>query len=365
MHLYKLNTNIKIKDNFIIENFINPDFIYIPYYANIKLDNIFINTKINNYKSSISGKIIDIKKGIFNEKYQNVFVIANDFKEKENKKEPKTKVNIDNIKKVLKENNEIKLLNRFTNLDKLDNIVISAINDEINVFNNVYLLKENTRDLLDLIDDLRINTKCKNNYLVIKNDESYIIDECLNLFGTYPLITLTLVEDLYLLEKKEFLLDKLNINGNTLYLTIEELDTINRYLKGLDTTTKLITISDNKTCKVIRAKKYTLISDLIKYAYKDLKYNHIIINGLMTGYEITDSNNYILDDEIKSIHLLQKIPKQNNECINCGLCLKVCPKKVDMINSKNLDKCIDCGLCSFMCPNLVNLRAKIKDDKNE
>ena len=364
MHLYKLNTDIKIKDNFVIEKYINPDYIYIPYNNN-KLKEVHINTNINDFKSSISGKITGIKKGLFNNKYQNTLVIANDYKETNNKKEEKLKVTIDNIKKVLTGNNETSLLEKFNNLDNIDNIVISAINDEINVFNNVYLLKENTRDILDLIDDLRIITQCKNNYLVIKNNESYIIDECLNIFGTYPLITLTLVEDLYLLGRKEFLLEKLNIKENTLYLTIEDIDTINRYLKGLDNTTKLITISDNKTCKIIRVKKYTLLSDIIKYTYKDLLNSHIIINGLMTGFEITNPDYFILDDEIKSIHLLKKVPKINNECINCGLCIKVCPMKVDMINKKNLDKCIDCGLCSFMCPNLVNLRDKIKEDKNE
>ena len=112
MHLYKLNTDIKIKDNFAIEKYINPDYIYIPYSDNNKLKEVYINTKINNFKSSISGKIIGIKEGEFNNKYQNVFIIANDYKETNNKKEQKLKVNIENIKKVLKDNNEINLFEK-------------------------------------------------------------------------------------------------------------------------------------------------------------------------------------------------------------------------------------------------------------
>ena len=96
-------------------------------------------------------------------------------------------------------------INKF-NIDTIDNIVVSAINDEIYVYNNMYLLKENTNIYLDLIDELRMLYKCNNNYLVIKNNESFIIDECLNVIGTYPSITLTLVEDLYLIGRKHFYL---------------------------------------------------------------------------------------------------------------------------------------------------------------
>ena len=98
MHLYKLNTDIKIKDNFVIEKYINPDYIYIPYNNN-KLKEVHINTNINDFKSSISGKITGIKKGLFNNKYQNTLVIANDYKETNNKKEQKVDIQIWSMKK--------------------------------------------------------------------------------------------------------------------------------------------------------------------------------------------------------------------------------------------------------------------------
>ena len=62
------------------------------------------------------------------------------------------------------------------------------------------------------------------------------------------------------------------------------------------------------------------------------------------------------------------------DCCGCTACAAACPH--DSITMQpdvmgflypvvDRDKCIDCGLCSFMCPNSVNLRDKIKGDKNE
>ena len=364
MRLFKLDINNLVKENLNAIDFLNPDYIYIPYEKDVEVIQINKNEYINSFKSSVSGTIVGLKMGVFNNKYNNTYIIANNFKELEKKTNNKIIINIENIKKVLLDNNELELLNKFSK-DSINNIVVSAINDEINVYNFMYLLKENTNLYLDLIDELRMFYKCSNNYLVIKNSESFIIDECLNTIGTYPSIVLTLVEDLYLIGKEQFLLDKLNIIENTLFLTIEEIDKLCKYLGLIDNTTNFITVTDNITCKIIRCKKYTLLSDIISFAYPSLKNYHIIINGLMTGEEINNPTYYILTDDIKSIHLIKKMPKYNKECLNCGKCIQVCPVDVNLIKGLNLDKCIDCGLCTFFCPASINLREKIKGDNHE
>lgn len=365
MHrLYKLDVDTISENNIKTVTFLDPDYIYIPYELDTNLTKIHKNELINSYKSSISGSLVGLKMGVFNNIYNNAFIIANDFKEMDEKKNKKIKITIENIKKVLLDNKDKELLNKF-NIDTIDNIVVSAIDDEIYVYNNMYLLKENANIYLDLIDELRMITKCNNNYLVIKNNESFIIEECLNVIGTYPSITLTLVEDLYLIGKKQFLLDKLNIIGNTLFLNITDIDKICKYLRLIDNTTSLITVTDNSTCKIIRCKKYTLLSDILEHTYPKLKDYHIIINGLMTGFKIDNPAYYILTDDITSIHLLKKLPKYNTECLNCGKCIQVCPVGVNPIKGINLSNCLDCGLCTFFCPASINLREKIKGDSNE
>ena len=44
----------------------------------------------------------------------------------------------------------------------------------------------------------------------------------------------------------------------------------------------------------------------------------------------------------------------NNDCINCGLCVKECPEKCIDVYKKpaiiDQDKCRHCGACAKVCP---------------
>ena len=53
-----------------------------------------------------------------------------------------------------------------------------------------------------------------------------------------------------------------------------------------------------------------------------------------------------------------KLPiiKDDEECINCGACISVCPTCVisfrdDWSVQMNLDECVQCGACVTMCPH--------------
>ena len=54
--------------------------------------------------------------------------------------------------------------------------------------------------------------------------------------------------------------------------------------------------------------------------------------------------------------LKQPIIKDDDECINCGACISVCPTGVisfmdDWSVQMDLDKCVQCGACVTMCPH--------------
>ena len=53
-----------------------------------------------------------------------------------------------------------------------------------------------------------------------------------------------------------------------------------------------------------------------------------------------------------------KLPmiKDDDECVNCGACISVCPTGVisfrdDWSVQMDLDKCVQCGACVTMCPH--------------
>ena len=61
--------------------------------------------------------------------------------------------------------------------------------------------------------------------------------------------------------------------------------------------------------------------------------------------------------------LEQPVIKDEDECVNCGACISVCPTGVisfkdDWTVQMEVDKCVQCGACVTMCPH-----AALKIDK--
>ncbi len=352
-----------------ITYFLNPDFLYIP----VDLKDLLVkqNEKVSknsliskNIYSPISGIAYGMTKMLINNSKKNVLVIENDFREYAKQEKKHTlKLTIPNLLKILTNTNDKLLLDKFKS-KSFDNIVLSAIDDNPYVYNKVFLLKEKIADILELLEQLSIIYASSNILIVVKNNDSTIINECLKVIGTYPKVKLTIVEDEYLLEKPIILKEKLNLQKSTLLLNVFELLKIKNYLEQEKKTTKLITISGNaiKTSKVIRVKKYTLLEDVInKFIEINYPKYEIIVNGLMTGYNIDNIKNVIITDELNSINIMKKNNHKESACIKCGRCVNICPEKVNPLTKENIQKCTDCGLCSYVCPAYINLRKKLKE----
>lgn len=354
--------NIYISSN--ITYFLNPDYVYIPIEQKKILKKL--NTKIykgdeivSNTYCPISGKITSI-----NDKF---IVIENDFRELIKKNINKYKLTKDNIIKMLLDYQESDLLSKFQNKNNFNSIIVNGINDNPYIYNKIFLIKEKISEILEIIDTLSVIYDAKNNLLVIKNNESNIIDECFNTIESYPNIKIALTADEYLLEKEEFLLNKLNIKDNYLYLDINDVVHLYNLINGIIEDTKLITISGNvlKENKVLVVKKYSSLKEiLLKYIKTNTKNCNIIANGLMTGYKLDLKRDLYITDDVHYINIMKKEKTSNNICIRCGKCIKICPKKVNPVLKKNINNCIDCGLCTYICPVNINLRYFIKGDKN-
>ena len=369
MRFFSLEKDKNIKVSNDIKYFLNPDFVYIPvkdilvHQDELVYKGLFVG---KNYYSPVSGVAYGVKKMLFSKYYQNSLVIENDFREVSKVENKSREITIKNILKCLDENKNKKLLDKFKSQTEFENIIITTINDEPYVYNNIFALKENILELLELFDKLSILYKSNHNYLVVKNVDTNVIVDCLNIIGTYPNIELTLVNDEYLLEKEEFLKEKIGLKGSTLYLSTIELLQLNNYLKCLFDDTLLITISGNaiKCGIVIRVKKYTSLKEILN-KYIDIidKNYYIVYNGLMKGSIVSDIDSFIIDENIYAINIMRKENDIEECCINCGKCIDICPMGVNPLSGKNKDKCIDCGLCSYICPGFVNLKNKLRKRK--
>ena len=277
MHLIKLEKDKSISPPTTITYFLNPDYVYIPVKNIIVKENELVykwQMVSENIYSPVSGKVLGIKKCNVLNKKQNTLVIENDFREMNKEKDKKKiKLNIPNLLKLIEENP--RLFNKLKSSKTFDTIIVSNINDNPYVYNKIFLLKENIDDILELIESLSIIYKSDNNLLIIKNNEAFIIDECLKVIGTYPKIKLTLVNDEYLLENERYLTEKLSLKNNCLYLTVEDILEINDLLKANISTTMIITVSGNAIFALIIIMPWNSTSPLLK--------KNRIIYGLITS----------------------------------------------------------------------------------
>lgn len=363
-------------DNF--ENFLNPDYIYVPLKENVKIkiknhENVFkgsiILTKENDhYYSSISGQVIGASKVYdHNNNLINAIVIENDYKERLEKRVG-TKKNINNYTK----DETIKLIHDFNATKrniKGKFLIINGIDLDPFEENYSFMIKKYPEQILECIDALCEIFKIKKCFFAIKNSDSLNVELLSNNIGTYPNISLKLLPDTYPIGKEEILINKLitdkQKHQGIMYFNVEEVLAIYEILKrNKPLCEKLITISGDLVEKplVLNVKIGTLIKDILAYI-KILNDDYIIIaNGLLIGKEINE--NTVLTPEIRSLFITQKEEIKAKNCINCGLCSAICPVKVNPKYMKEHNnekskkykyKCIACGLCSYVCPAKINL----------
>lgn len=375
MKLIKLEKSPNVNISFKVEKYLNPPYIYIPYHKddlNVKDgDNVYINKRITaKHYSSISGKVLGLNKG----KY---IVIANDFKEKTNKtaqyniktsfkNQTDILLNILNITE--KENPH--LFSIFKSLKQCQNIVVSAINDEIYVLNNIIMLKKYINQILEMIEQLSLIYKSSNNVIIVKDTENSLIDNCCDALEAYPNLKLSLVADKYLIGQKNILLNTLKFDINkTLFLNVKDIvDLIYLLKNGHSKDTQLITISGDaiKLGKIIEVKKYSRVGDIINQYIKISDNNFWLLKNNILEENIITFDEIITTDLI-SIHLMKKKLYEEQPCYNCGKCLEVCPMHIDIIKSiksgQKDPRCINCGLCSYICPAYINLRKYLRGSK--
>ncbi len=358
-----------------IEEFLNPDYVYIPLNNNklkykqndyvYKDDYLFIN----NYwiTSPISGNIIGLKTMQVAKKNCKCLVIKNDFREKRaiNKRRNITKIDYNYLIDSLKYNKE--LLNKFKSLKTVSNMYINIIEDEPYSKTNIMLFKENIMDILNVIEQLRILYHCEKCNIYLKDIDSSIIIDCLNTIGMYPFINLSLVDDLYLLGnelcfKKHFKIKE----EDSLYLNIDEVITLIYLLKNIgQKDNSLLTLGGNNllsTGSIKKIKVGTSLKELLKSSsYKE---NSVFyINGLMQGFATTNLD-FVITEDIKCIFIMPKVPVKSQRCLNCGKCLNICPVGINpqkmYLENKKSSRCLNCGLCNYICPSYINLKDKVR-----
>lgn len=378
-----IKNDIKLNEN--IEDFLNPDYIYIPLEENdaiavsigkkiLKEDILIKNRKVF---SPISGKYIgQTDSMLVNNQAVRCMVLENDFQEKTAKKSGAIKyINEYTKEELLNYINEYAICGQ--KIDKTKKIlVINGIDSDPYEKAYSFIINNFCSKVLETIDAISTILEIEQTSLAINNHDANNVINLSNHIGTYPNIKLKLLPDIYPIGYREMIikntLSKKQINEGYIYLTIEDIYNIYNVLKRKKPILeKLITISGNsiEESKIVNVKIGTSMSDLLKNTCNVTNDKYfVVINGLLAGSTLK-SLNVPITNNIKSIFLNTKCEEKEKKCINCGLCNLKCPvglnpKYIKEHKKADKSKCIGCGLCSYICPSKINFKPYL-GGKNE
>lgn len=378
--------NTQLNDE--VEDFLNPDHIYIPIYSK---DNILVEVGAKVLKeeplikrsnetiySSISGTLIGTTESMYlNNSPVECLVIENDYKERVyNKKGAVKYISEYNEKELLA------LIKKYGVQEKelkgeFKTIIINGIDKDPYERTYSYLLNNHCIKILEVIDALSSIFNLENTILAINNHDNSNIVNLTNHIGTYPNIKLKLLSDAYPSGFKELVikntLTKKQISDGYIYMTVEDIYNIYNVLKRRKPVTeKLLTLSGNciENSKVINVKIGSSLSEIITNCCDIINDKYFVVsNGLIAGNTLT-SLNQIVTNDIRSIFLQTKNRESEKNCINCGLCNAKCPvglnpKYLKEHKKADRSKCINCGLCTYICPSKINFKEYLNGGNNE
>jgi len=375
MNLITLNKEYSLLLKDTVTEYLNPNYIYLP----VNDDKLLINPKDYIYKgkeilknkySPISGRIVGLK-NLTDDKF---LVVENDFKEKlENKVSLRKNVNKMSKEQLLElvKNFDLKLYEKLNcNFSK---IIVNCIEEQLYVGNYMFLVKEYSNELLEILNNISNILELKEITIIVKDTDYNIIDYLNNIVGIYPNINIKFLPNKYLISEKSILCKYLNINEHFIYLNIMELYNLYNFLKRKRIVEdKFLTITGNaiENPQVFKCKMYTKLDDIITNFIKFKSENYVIIVNNLLSNHFCDAKELIVTEDIDSIFIMKKREYKEKKCILCGKCNDICPVKIkvsNLINGKNCDyeDCIKCGVCNYICPSYININKYLEGGKNE
>ena len=170
-----------------------------------------------------------------------------------------------------------------------------------------------------------------------------------------------------------------------LFLSVEKLAaSVKALIEGKPFAHKVVSVTDKEGTANFKVRIGTPLKDLLELKSCHLKDDDkVIIGGPMRGYTCFDTDIPVTAD-IDSIYVQhadsdEMIHYWNNQCMNCGKCVRVCPVNLDVnlicrysefslfetCHEMGIMACIECGLCAYHCPSGRSLVQFIRLAKNE
>lgn len=135
-------------------------------------------------------------------------------------------------------------------------------------------------------------------------------------------------------------------------------------LTGLPLTRTLVTVQGENFLIPVGVP----ISEVLKYTgHSPEPGDTIILGGAMRGKAVFHAERGIskVDESMFIRRKADALPLENNPCIGCGACVKICPMRLApnllsryaefeqyaACRKADIELCIECGLCAYVCPS--------------
>lgn len=142
-------------------------------------------------------------------------------------------------------------------------------------------------------------------------------------------------------------------------------------------------VKKNGEKKLLSAVIGTAVGEMLAACNETVQENdRLVIGGPMTGTAVYTENYPVRPDtDVVFVQDAAQIPTvEDNACINCGACVRICPANIpvnvliryleageygEAADNHDLLSCIECGLCSFVCTARIPVFQYIKLGKYE
>jgi electron transport complex protein RnfC len=266
-------------------------------------------------------------------------------------------------------------------LEKVQTVIVSAVDADLLTAVNQQVLRENkdlVKEGLKLVQHL---TAARQVVLAVPDPLweviSDIAGDSIDIFKVKPFYPNSLPEIL--------VRDMAHIYNfdSHVFLKVEKLVAVVKALQeDQPFIHKVVTVIDEDGAENFRVRIGTPLKDILKLKDCHLKAgDKVIIGGPFRGYT-SFSTDIPITADMDSIYIQsldETVHYHNNQCMNCGKCVKECPVNLDVnlicrysefslfeeCREMGVDVCIECGLCAYYCPSGRSLVQFIRLAKSE
>ena len=273
---------------------------------------------------------------------------------------------LDTINKFGINNGPNPLINYFDESKRI--LLVNTIDVEPYSFNNRFLLQENCKNTLELLQKISnlFNIYC---FIAVSKYDNNLIS-IQDLINNYPKVGLLIIKEKYPYNESLFIKKKYLSEYSDKETIMLDLNILHKLFVGLvenkSVNEKFVTVIFNNPVRYYLVNTYygVYLEEMIdSFVPPSWGGKSIYLNNFFRKNKCPNFDHLSLNDNINTIFVFDDSTSTVTKCIKCGKCADICPVKINPLDKKLDPSCIRCGLCNYVCPANINLIVRVKNNE--